>query len=95
MWPCMSISHFLHVSVLYVSGLRSDVGLCLMNVCMLPDFGSMSGGARAMFICLCYVIILCVYVNIFIRISCFSRFQAESDVGLCPMPGGDPMLNTV
>ena len=53
--------------VLYVSEFQSDDGQCPRNAFMLLDFGLMSGEARGMFICLCYVIIymsflICLYV---------------------------------
>ena len=66
------------MSVFYVSGLWSDVGQCPRNVCMLPDFGPMSGGARGMFIYLCYVII---YVYLLI---CLYVYQALLDAGWGP-----------
>lgn len=69
--------------LLYVSKLRSDVGQCLRNVFMFSDFGLTSGGARGLFICLCYVIIyvylLICYVYLLI---CYMYTE------LCSMSGG-------
>lgn len=54
---------------------------------MLLDFGLMSGEARGIFMCFDYVIIRCIFVDMFICIPTFDRCRAGPDAGHYSMSG--------